>query len=348
MPVEVDQTSIQKATAFCSFEMKRTRLTPSSLASFASHMGSEERTDYRWGSRSHRHLADSLAKSMDGLNIETVLHAGSPATIPDESRQVHHLMCDSTWFGIARHLDPPSRFPPELQDEIESLYRSAYQQVRHFFPLSRSTASELQDRYGISSDRITPVGSGRGNIAANYDPDKDYSTKRVLFAAKQRFRQKGGMLLLEAMRQVADLDPDVRLTIVGGPEDMDAGEIPSNVTVLGFLTQQELETEFHKASLFAMPATLEPWGLVYLEALASRTPILGLRRNAFPEIAGDGEFGIILDDPDPGSIASAIVTAVNEPNKLQEMAEVGQKYALDHYTWDAAARRLSDGMSASA
>ena len=236
VPVTVDQTLTQKSMALCHYEMRRVREAPSCLTKLPSHLKLDERSDYRWGATSHHQLASSLAKSTSRLNVKTIIHAGSPATIPDGSQLTHHLICDTTWFGYTRYFDSPSRFPPKLRDDIDSLYRSAYQRVQHFFPLSRSLAAELQERYGISSDRITPIGSGRGSIRANDDSSKDYSAKRVLFAAKLRFVEKGGTLLVDAMRLVADIDPDVKLTIVGGPKDFDTRDLPPNVEVLGYLT----------------------------------------------------------------------------------------------------------------
>ena len=48
-----------------------------------------------------------------------------------------------------------------------------------------------------------------------------------------------------------------------------------------------------KATLYVMPAIREPNGITYLEALANKTPIIGLNRFAFPEFCGYGEYGFI-------------------------------------------------------
>jgi glycosyltransferase involved in cell wall biosynthesis len=51
----------------------------------------------------------------------------------------------------------------------------------------------------------------------------------------------------------------------------------------------------------------EPFGMVMIEALASGTPVVALRRGAVPEIVDDGVTGFICDDPDelPGAIERA-------------------------------------------
>jgi glycosyltransferase involved in cell wall biosynthesis len=103
----------------------------------------------------------------------------------------------------------------------------------------------------------------------------------------------------------------------------------------------ELAQLFREASLYAMPALVEPWGLVYLEALASKTPILGLRRHAFPEIAGEGRYGFIVDRPTPEAVSEALVHAVSDPQRLRLMGEEGHRHSLSAYSWDRVAERIS-------
>jgi glycosyltransferase involved in cell wall biosynthesis len=50
------------------------------------------------------------------------------------------------------------------------------------------------------------------------------------------------------------------------------------------------------ASALLMPVTWEePFGLVMIEAMASGTPVVGLRRGGVPEIIADGETGFVVD-----------------------------------------------------
>jgi glycosyltransferase involved in cell wall biosynthesis len=95
-----------------------------------------------------------------------------------------------------------------------------------------------------------------------------------------------------------------------------------------------------------MPALCEANGIVYPEALASRTPILGLDRLAFPEFAGHGEFGFIVPEPQPALVAQAILEAFSNPARLQQMGEAGQKFVVENYTWARTARTMVDAIGA--
>ena len=91
-----------------------------------------------------------------------------------------------------------------------------------------------------------------------------------------------------------------------------------------------------------MPALHEPWGLVYLEALVCRTPILGLARNAFPELAGGGRFGYVVADETAEAVARAIVEACADPAELARRGTAGQAHTLSTFTWGQTARRIVD------
>ena len=80
--------------------------------------------------------------------------------------------------------------------------------------------------------------------------------------------------------------------------------------------------------------------MVYPEALSCKTPILGLNRLAFPEFAGNGKYGFIVDEPCPELIADTILEAMNEPARLEKMGTDGQKFAIERYNWDNVANKM--------
>jgi glycosyltransferase involved in cell wall biosynthesis len=64
----------------------------------------------------------------------------------------------------------------------------------------------------------------------------------------------------------------------------------------------------------------EPFGMVMIEALASGTPVVALRRGAVPEIVEDGITGFICDEPD--ELSSAIERASEiDPDTCRQVVE---------------------------
>ncbi len=108
----------------------------------------------------------------------------------------------------------------------------------------------------------------------------------------------------------------------------------------GRVSFETLQQLFDESSVFVMPAHNEPWGLVYLEALASRMPIIGLNRNALPEISGAGEFGFCIETPDPSLLAQTIHHAFGDLGRLRRMGARGQEYCLGRFSWEKTADRI--------
>ncbi len=134
--------------------------------------------------------------------------------------------------------------------------------------------------------------------------------------------------------------PDLKLVIVGSDYLKDVCRGITNVDVTGFIPWERLQELFDKASLFAMPALSEPWGLVYLEALACKLPILGLNRNSLPEITQYGKFGYLVDNPVKEEIADAIERAFSNTDEMRKKGEDGQLYCLENFQWELCAQKI--------
>ena len=248
----------------------------------------------------------------------------------------HYLFLDSAFEERVERGHLPASFFRYLNRRM----RRGYHQMDHLFPLSRYTRDLLIDHYGVPADRVTAIGSGRGVIQPYHGP-KDYANKTVLYAVKAPFADKGGPLLLEAFKLARAQEPELKLWLVGAGNTLgEADRQTPGVTAFGFLPLGQLQDLFNRAALFAMPAPNEPWGLVFLEALSCRTPILALNRRAVPELSGGGKYGFPVDEATPQAVARAILQAVRDPDGLRRMGEEGQRFCLANYSWELAVDRV--------
>lgn len=297
-------------------------------------------TRHRVGRRMCAQLAKTLPPDCAGI-----LHMSS-VTIPPAGSTPgvrHFLLCDSMddyWQNFSK--DEQALSPREkARREVDE--REAVAGTDLFFPTAQHVAASLENYYGVAPDKIAVVGTGRGKIKA-LTGTKDYSSKQILMVAKLRFIDKGGVLLLQALKIARKTDPQIRLTLVSPDEFRQyvTTDLSDGVTVTGTVPWDELQNIFDTATLYAMPAPCEPWGLVYVEAMATKTPILGLNRGALPELTNGGAAGFLIDEATPEAIAAALVEAVSDPARLQAMGEVGQKYALSNFSWERTAKLIKD------
>jgi glycosyltransferase involved in cell wall biosynthesis len=273
-------------------------------------------------------------------NSNLTLHMGTLDLpfIRVSKNQKHYLFCDTTWNLWSSCSTNMQGYSEKLLIDAEKLEKKAYQQMEHIFPISEYVKNNLIEHYKIDPDKITVVGTGLGVITP-FEEEKEYSNGKILFVAKGRFDDKGGDLVLEAFKIALKSNPKLELSIVGQNYYAKNIKLP-NVKVYGFISIEELQSIFNDSSLFLMPAVNEPWGLVYLEALACKMPIIGLNKNSFPEISDYGNFGFGLEDADPEKLAKIILNAFENPEKLEEMGRKSQEYCLNKYSWNNTVSRI--------
>lgn len=269
-----------------------------------------------------------------------LLHLGiDHLPLPSAAKGRQNFLYIDDTRRAARAAGQPGWHNPRLVDDAERLGRETFEQMEHIFTVSQYVRELLITQEGVDPGKVTAVGTGRGPIRPCGE-SKVYRGQHILFVAKRGFVGKGGQLLLEAFAIAREKNPAVRLTIAGRAEyPQQFGAIPG-VTALGSVTLEDLQRFYEEADLFAMPALHEPWGLVYLEALSCQVPVIGLRRNALPEITQEGRFGFLCDEPDPRLLAASMLDALSDPARLQRMGREGRSHATSYFTWEKTVERI--------
>jgi glycosyltransferase involved in cell wall biosynthesis len=288
-----------------------------------------------------RQRAHRLARSMKRKGVTRVLHTGTLGMPNDmtEPEVRHYLFCDHTWNLSLLHRTDLSTYSRRAIRDFDTLERESYHRCEHIFTFGEYVREDLIRHYGMPADRVTAVGSGMGDIKP-YDGPKDYSTGRLLFIAKHLFYEKGGPLLLEAFKIAVRERPDLHLNIVGSIKGQKIATDCPNVESDAFVPWEVLQDLQRRACVLAQPMLNDPWGQVYLEALLSRTPVIGLNRNGLPEITRQGRYGFLVDDATPEALARTILEAVSDPDRLARMGGEGQAHVLSNYSWDIVADKM--------
>jgi glycosyltransferase involved in cell wall biosynthesis len=294
------------------------------------------------GLRSRRKLAAQVAEQASRIGARHVLHTGSfdlPAC--DLASGVkHYLYCDHSWALTRAHHIDVCRYNKRAMAAFDQAEREALHGLAHVFTFGAYVRDNLIAHYGLPPEKVTAVGSGMGAIEPYRGP-KTYDKPALLFVAKHLFKAKGGLLLLSAFDEAYRQRPDLRLTIVGDERSRSfVGDRPG-VTLHAHLPWEKLQQLYRESTLLVQPMLNDPWGQVYLEAMVSRTPVMGLNRNGLPELVDGGRHGFLVDRADPSALAEAIVNAVSDPKRLESMAATAQRHVLHNYSWSRVAERIA-------
>lgn len=187
---------------------------------------------------------------------------------------------------------------------------------------------------GIDLDEFagaTPVGPPRGGF-------------RILFVGRLYSAQKGLDTLADAF---ARLGPPAELRLVGEdwgglgsffpagrPKDSSA-----RITVLGRLSRGEVLAEYQRADVVVLPSRFEPFGIVLLEAMASRRPVVASRVGGIPEVVDDGRTGRLVPPDDPRQLAEALRELRADPGLGARWGEEGRR-RVERYSWETLTPRF--------
>lgn len=284
----------------------------------------------------------SSVKFLNESSIKNVLHFGTLGMPLNKvpQNQNHYLYIDGTWDLWSKQVTDLEGLSSKDIENVNNLEIRAYKNAKHIFSISEYVKKNLINEYGISKERITVVGTGTGVIKPYFGP-KDYSNGKILFAAKGRFNDKGGDLVLETFSKALKTYPNLKLSIVG-QNDYSSQINHPNIETYGFIPIDQLQDLFNSHCLFLMPAINEPWGLVYIEAMLCRMPIVGLNRNSFPELSGYGKYGFGIETSNSDLLAKLITDLISDPQKLERLGFDCQEYAKSKFTWEKSVKIICD------
>lgn len=150
----------------------------------------------------------------------------------------------------------------------------------------------------------------------------------VLGIVARLTEQKGHITLLNAIPEVLHQFPQTRLVVVGDGElraqlDQAAVKlgISGNIHFLGY--QQNAAAMMTGFDIFVHPSRWEGFGLVFLEAMAARLPIVATQVSAIPEIVRHGETGLLVPVDDVPALSRAISTLLADRLLAQRMGQSG-------------------------
>lgn len=112
-------------------------------------------------------------------------------------------------------------------------------------------------------------------------------------------------------------------------------EITNDVTLAGYVPQEELPCWYRAADLFVYPSLYEGFGLPPLEAMASGTPVVTSNASSLPEVVGDA--ALVVAPEDEAALADAIIRGVSDRALRDELKARGFAQA-NKFSWERSAR----------
>ena len=215
---------------------------------------------------------------------------------------------------------------------------------------SRHTADLIRKISGVDSEVIPYGATVRIEPQAAAPPDQP-EVPLLLFSGRL-IQRKGVHFLLRAMPLILT-KRIVRLVITGDGHCRTEWEALSRelrigdaVEFAGFVTNERLSQLFRACTLYVHPAIYddrgdtEGLGVVLIEALRNRKPVVASKVGGIVDVINDGETGLLVPEKNPTALAEAILRVLKDPVLARQLGEQGYVYASKFFDWDRITDRL--------
>lgn len=195
-------------------------------------------------------------------------------------------------------------YPEDFARRTRAKYRwlapRACRSAEMIITVSRFTADDVADRYGIDRGKVRVVHNAPSlPVAEGVDGGEPYVLGVGDVRAKKNWRR-----LAEAVRET-----DYRLVIAGMGDDPALRSL--GVELVGYVDDARLDRLMRGAACVAHPSLYEGYGLVVAEAVARGVPVAAAGNTALPEAGGDA--AVYFDPYDVDAIGAAILEAIRRP-----------------------------------
>lgn len=224
---------------------------------------------------------------------------------------------------------------PEFRKRFTEQAVRAAEQSDLIIAVSAFTARQVKELLGFDESRIRVISHGVRRPSKKPETPRE---KLILFVGALQTR-KNVSRLVSAMEH---LPADWKLVLAGSPTGFQVEGIlrqiaerpnQNQIQVAGYVTNDELDALYQRASIFAFPSLDEGFGMPVLEAMARGVPVLTSNRSALAEVAANA--AVLVDPEDTEAIASALLCLTQDESLRSELSRKGLARAAE-FSWEKA------------
>ncbi len=241
-------------------------------------------------------------------------------------------------------------FEKEMANKADMIVTVSYGMRDHLISLGYPSEKIRVSWNGCDPEKYDPAKIDSGKITAlkeeyGIKPDE----KVVLFVGRLTW-VKGVHNLANSFPAVLKDYPKTKLIVLGKGEDYADLQrlacrlgIRKNVEFKSkWVTEDQRVLHYAMADLCVFPSIHEPFGIVSLEAMSMKKPLIvgasgvsGFREQVISK--GPNQCGIHVDSRNPADIAWGIKEVLKDAERAEQWGKNGRQRVLEYFTWDKVA-----------
>lgn len=215
--------------------------------------------------------------------------------------------------------------------------------------ISEHTYKEVVGLYSREV-QIIPYGASLSEKDLNQgkSPSKQ---KNILFVGRL-VERKGVQYLIEAFGKIAAGTP-AELIIVGqGPEKVKLEQLAKEkkldhrIIFAGFVNDENLRNYYQNCAVLVLPAITdekgdtEGLGVVLIEALNYKKPVIASNVGGITDIVIDGKTGLLVPEKNSEELAKALKKILKDESLAAKLGEQGYNYVKEKFGWSKIIKEL--------
>lgn len=214
---------------------------------------------------------------------------------------------------------------------------------------------EIKNVFQIPQDKVAVIPNGVD--ADNYTSRSRKASRdqyaapdeKIIFYVGRLVREKGVQVLLDAAPHILTYHPQTKFVIAGkGPfleplkRQAAALGIANRVYFTGYIDDDLRNNLYSWADVAVFPSLYEPFGIVALEAMAARTPVVVADSGGLGEIVRHGEDGLLTYSGNSHSLAQNILAIIKQPKLSEKLKENAYRRVISEFNWNNIARQTTE------
>src|SRR5574341_754046 len=184
--------------------------------------------------------------------------------------------------------------------------------------------------------------------------EKSSSKHKNILCVGRLVERKGVSYLIEAFGKIEE-ETSAQLIIVGqGPEKerleqlAKGRKLSDKIKFAGFVKDEELGKYYQNCSVFVLPAITdekgdtEGLGVVLIEALNYKKPVIASNVGGITDIVINGKTGLLVPEKDSDELAKALKKILKDEKLATKLGEEGYEYVRENFGWNKIIKRLKE------
>lgn len=171
-------------------------------------------------------------------------------------------------------------------------------------------------------------------------------SERIVFSVGRLVHEKGFHVLVDAAPYVLNAVPDAKFVLAGtGPAGESLAQraaengLGPKFLLAGFVPDEVRDGLLKLSEVAVFPSLYEPFGIVALEAMAAKAPVVATSVGGLGEVVRHNETGLTVYPDDPRSLAWGIQQTLQYPFWARRRVQNAYEMVVSEYGWRSIAQR---------